>query len=424
VLETLKDTESDGTDYVLYVNKVSAKLREAPAGLAETGDDVLKALCISCTNGMAGTALKRATLQADGSMLFDSGDEYTVTRWNKSAILNGSAVTLTTAGKILGSSIPVVESKRVLNSIKIPYIPISSLVDLAKIGVDANYPLSGCYKLTANINASATATYNITSGSAWNVGTTYALGDNATDGNGNRYASIQAGNIGHQLDDTAWWRPQNYKGWNPIGDATTKFTGVFDGNGYTISNLSINRPTTGTVGLFGYTIGATIKNLGVTNVSVIGQISVGGLVGRNESSSTISNCYSTGSVTGNIYVGGLVGYNNTSSSISNSYSTGRVIGNERVGGLVGFNNSSSTITNCYSTGRVTGSSNVGGLVGQSATSTITSSYYDTETSLQIDTGKGILKTTAQMKQQATFTDWNFAKIWQIIETITYPYFRI
>ena len=86
-------------------------------------------------------------------------------------------------------------------------------------------------------------------------------------------------------------------GFSPIGNNSTKFTGSYDGDGYTINGLTIDRESTNYIGLFGYTNGATIQDLGVTNVNIKGKHYVGALVGSNEGS-TISNCYSTGSVTG------------------------------------------------------------------------------------------------------------------------------
>ena len=86
-------------------------------------------------------------------------------------------------------------------------------------------------------------------------------------------------------------------GFSPIGNNSTQFTGSYDGDGYTINGLTIADSSTNHIGLFGYTNGATIQDLGVTNVNITGQYYVGALVGRNEGS-TISNCYSTGSVAG------------------------------------------------------------------------------------------------------------------------------
>ena len=70
-------------------------------------------------------------------------------------------------------------------------------------------------------------------------------------------------------------------GFTPIGNSSTPFTGTFNGNNYTISDLFINLPTTNDVGLFGYTWGAIIENVGLLNANITGQNNVGGLVGYN-----------------------------------------------------------------------------------------------------------------------------------------------
>ncbi|BBB92045.1 MAG TPA: GLUG motif-containing protein [Methylomusa anaerophila] len=186
----------------------------------------------------------------------------------------------------------------------------------------------------------------------------------------------------------------------PIGNEISKFQGILDGNGYRINNLTINRPITDYVGLFGSTMGAAIKDIQLLDVNITGQNFVGGLAGWNYTGSAISNSYSTGmvaaatgngnagglvgcndgsivgsystsSVAGGFYVGGLVGYNR--GPINASYSTGRVTGSDSdVGGLVGYNISS--INDSYSTGKVTGATRIGGLIGYSAGSTVNNSY--------------------------------------------------
>ncbi len=201
----------------------------------------------------------------------------------------------------------------------------------------------------------------------------------------------------------------------PIGNSITSFTGSLSGAGFTINNLTINRPASDYVGLIGYLgSGGSITGVNLTNAQVTGQketgglagrsdgaISgdsvavdvsgagyVGGLVGYNSTSGMISNSDAMGSVTGSgtVYVGGLagggasgsdgglVGYNQ--GSISNSYATGIVAGtNNLVGGLVGYNNNGGTISNSYATGTVSGEGGVGGLVGYNSTSgTISNSY--------------------------------------------------
>jgi len=169
-------------------------------------------------------------------------------------------------------------------------------------------------------------------------------------------------------------------GWYGFGGIP--FTGVFDGNGHTISNLMIEGESYlglfgflgDCLGLFGFLgDGAEVKDLGLVDVNITGSDyyfgHVGGLVGDNYYGS-ITTCYCTGTVTGNNDVGGLVGMNY--GSITTSYSTCTVIGRFNVGGLVGDNGGS--ITSSYSTGMVTGSECIGGLVGENYEGSITTSY--------------------------------------------------
>jgi len=166
-------------------------------------------------------------------------------------------------------------------------------------------------------------------------------------------------------------------GFSPIGNSTTNFQGFYDGQYHTITNLFINRTSAFYVSLFGVVSGATIQKLGIENCTISGYFGVGGLVGSDESSSIIINCFSTGSVIGlNNFVGGLVGINNLESSISSCYSTCSVSGFVYVGGLVGNNNYSSSITYSYSTGNVSCSGNqAGGLVGTNNNSSTISNCY-------------------------------------------------
>ena len=100
------------------------------------------------------------------------------------------------------------------------------------------------------------------------------------------------------------------RGWNPVGNdrgENTAFKGNFDGNGYVIYNLKINRPQSQNVGLFGYLENAVIENLRVESLNFTGSTNVGGLAGLSKNSS-ISNCYTSGSLVGQKNTGGLVGY--------------------------------------------------------------------------------------------------------------------
>jgi trimeric autotransporter adhesin len=202
--------------------------------------------------------------------------------------------------------------------------------------------------------------------------------------------------LGSNIDasDTAnWnWNGSIYNGFDPLGSNAAKFTGVFDGLGHTITGLTINRPTTNYVGLFGYTGGSAsaVRNVGLVGGAIEGRSIVGGLVGYNEGS--IANSYNTGAVTGKgnyVRVGGLVGNNN--GAIKDSYNDGAVTATGssiNVGGLAGYNETNVSIDNSYNTGKVTGSSsehgynsnNVGGLVGYNAGKIINTSYNGGEVS--------------------------------------------
>jgi hypothetical protein len=237
--------------------------------------------------------------------------------------------------------------------------------------------------------------------------------------------------------------------------------GEFDGNGHKISGLSFEFEFASYVGLFGYLApGGSITQVGSENVNVAGNYYVSGLVGF--SAGNVSRSYSTGSVTGNRSVGGLVGYN--LGTVSNSRSTASVTGDQRVGGLVGWNdyglegangiisNSYSigsatgnwgvgglvgvnydTVDNSYSTASVTGHDYVGGLAGQGG-GTVSNSFWDRRTSRRSFSGGGTGKTTAEMKDIATFSSagWNIVAvanpstrnpsyIWNVVNGVTYPF---
>jgi len=226
-------------------------------------------------------------------------------------------------------------------------------------------------------------------------------------------------------------------GWMPIGDdnlSTNNFRGVFDGNGHTISGLSINRPSLDYVGLFGAVgAGGTIKNVIVKIVStgVTGKNTVGGLIGK--SSGTIEsvgvNINNTG-VKGGSSVGGLIGLNNNSGIIENCFVTGPVTGTaNRIGGLVG--NNIGSIKNCYYTGLIAGTgTGKGGLVGENGIlGKITACFFNNnETNLPgvgLNNGTGTAAglSAVFMKMSAYYLNagWDFVGTWGIAETSSYPF---
>ena len=90
---------------------------------------------------------------------------------------------------------------------------------------------------------------------------------------------------------------------SPLGSAANPFGGTFDGNGHTISGLTIAEPNSKNIGLFKHTDGATIKNLILGDISVTGQKYVGALVGTAKDT-TIGRVGVDAVVSGDRYVGG------------------------------------------------------------------------------------------------------------------------
>ena len=178
--------------------------------------------------------------------------------------------------------------------------------------------------------------------------------------------------LGKNIDATATATWNAGAGFVPVGDGVAQFMGNFDGLGYTISNLTINRPTTDYVGLFGFAgVPAIIHNVGLIGGSSAGRTYVGTLAGANDG--TISYAYATGNVNGADWVGGLVGVGGlmtlNAGIVKNSYASGNVSGSGGTGGLVGVNQYGA-IYDSYSSGNVSGSSwTSGGLTGANTLST-------------------------------------------------------
>ena len=175
-----------------------------------------------------------------------------------------------------------------------------------------------------------------------------------------------------------------FSDWTPIGDSSVPFSGSFDGNGYSILNLTINSPSDHYQGLFGYAENAVIKNVGLVDVSINGYSSVGAVVG-NGFNTRITNVFVTGSIEGSIFgtnVGGIAG-KLVNSGIQDVYVHATVSGNKNVGGLVG-ESQTTDIKYVYSSGSVTGYEVVGGITGLSS-GNITYALVISDVSGQFDT---------------------------------------
>ncbi len=187
--------------------------------------------------------------------------------------------------------------------------------------------------------------------------------------------------------------------WNPIGtEGSVKatdasfFAGTFDGNGYTISNLTLSEEysSEANVGLFSALgEGATVEDVTLTNVSLdvtdtAGIVRAGGIAGNTVANSAgtytvINNCSVSGTITATstagtmTYAGGLLGYGNAYSIISNATSNADVTGTTNgtisayAGGIVGMALGTAYVVNTMSTGTITAiatkNTNFGGMAG-------------------------------------------------------------
>ena len=199
----------------------------------------------------------------------------------------------------------------------------------------------------------------------------------------------------------------------PIGTKTAPYTGTFNGNNHSISGLTVNGSDT--AGLFGYVKGATIQNInlcdsqitatnaggsGTSTGGIVGfatdkakiencstnnikiearSLHIGGIIGRGEGSTEISNCTNTSTLDGTYHVGGIAG-SLEGGSITNCGNSGDLPATGAsgcVGGIVGCT-STGQISTCYNTGEITGGSiaRVGGIVGLSEGSPSISDCYN------------------------------------------------
>ena len=161
----------------------------------------------------------------------------------------------------------------------------------------------------------------------------------------------------------------NNEAWTPIGpDTESAYTGAFDGQGYTVRNLSITGDFK-RAGLFGCVKDGSIRKLTVAgSVScTVGQGWCGGIAGCAERE-TIENCASlcTISYTGkDARVGGIVGWVPNSSSstiIRDCYNIGNITGGSDTGGICGFY-LTGNIFNCYNVGEITGGEYIDNIAG-------------------------------------------------------------
>lgn len=164
------------------------------------------------------------------------------------------------------------------------------------------------------------------------------------------------------------------KEWTRIGtDENNSYNGTFDGNGKTITGLTVNQSEKNYAGLFGC-LGSDgkVQNLTLENVHISGVFYVGSVVGTNFG--TVSGCTASGNITGTeSCIGGVVGQNK--GTVTGCTVSGNISSNQYTGGVVGEN--FGTVSACYhATGDVTGNINyVGGVVGWNYYGTVTACFH-------------------------------------------------
>jgi len=210
----------------------------------------------------------------------------------------------------------------------------------------------------------------------------------------NDNSSVRAGSYRQDEDIDLMGDLPDIGFWSPVGNNSTQFTGVYEGNNKSISRLYTDHASNHNyVGLFGAVGGGTVQNLHIKISHVIGGNYVGSITGIVFNNGHITNCSSSGgSVSGSQYVGGLVGsveggsvsYCQNNSVVTNSYRyiggitgyvsnglieacehKGTIYGTERVGGIVGYLNTNGIVNACKSSGIVSATGTMtGGIAGE------------------------------------------------------------
>lgn len=157
--------------------------------------------------------------------------------------------------------------------------------------------------------------------------------------------------------------------WLPIGiNASIFYSGVFDGCGFEISGLNLDRAEENYQGLFSYIKNATIKNLTLSG-QVSGKGWIGGIVGQATgiapmtNGSTIENCVNKATVRGTVNTGGIVGNAMWGSVVRGCTNEGLISGTQSVGGICGQTANTTVVQDCINCGTIQGSDRVGGIVG-------------------------------------------------------------
>ncbi len=236
----------------------------------------------------------------------------------------------------------------------------------------------------ANFTIGASASFLRAAGGAGTTGSPYLLKDiYGVQGVGTSSTYLaNSYSLTNDIDASVTSGWNSGSGFIPIGSSSSSdYSGTFNGAGHVLSNLKIsNSGASADVGLFGYTSGATISNIGLIGANVSGSgtsAEVGALIGYMASGS-VAGAYATGAVSSGNDGGGLIG-KLAGGAVSNSSAAAAVTGgsgnNSGAGGFVGAV-SGGTIATSGATGAVSASStaNSGGFVGVMTGGSVTNAY--------------------------------------------------
>ena len=325
--------------------------------------------------------------------------------------------------------------------------------------------LTGNYVLGSDIDASATSTWNNSTGfqSIGSIGTSYGTSNVVITGNP---FSGQLHGLGHQINSIAIGNQliAPFFFGNSTAQVDVGFFGTLSGllRDVHVTGNAKGSTMMGAVGLLaGIVSNGTIKNSsGSGLVSSVASIA-GGLVGADATSLGISNIPQgtltilnssfSGDVSGGVRaVGGLAGlsaghignsyytYNNQTGLSVFHYSNAIIsmypyLANAKpsVGGLVGVLGNGGSISNSYAQSTLPNEPVIGGLVGTAEAGTsVTNSFWNSTLAGGASAG-GTGKTTAELKQIATFTGWDIADVsnttsnstWVIDQNNSTPWLR-
>ena len=282
--------------------------------------------------------------------------------------------------------------------------------------------LTGNYVLGSDIDASSTSTWNNGNGFQSIGSMLYHIpGPNVTQ-TGNAFSG-QLHGLGHQVSNLKI-KGSQFSMIMPVpgyGQVDVGLFGTLSGlvrDVHLVNGTVQGSSSLGAVGLLAGVLNGVVKNSSATG-TVTSSGYAGGLVGADGTAlglayipaglANISESSFSGTVNGSLATGGLIG--STAGQLSNSDANATVQGSSIKGGLAGSLLNSASVTNSYAQGTLSSGGTAGGLAGTaSAGASVSNSFWNTTTSGVATSAGGTGKTTAELKQIATFTGWDIADV--------------